>query len=301
METLTLPNILIDTEWLQQHIDHPQLVILDASSHMPGVPRDPFAEWQDTSIPGSRFFDFNHTVCDTHSSLPHMLPSPEVFTDEVQALGINTDSCIIIYDSLGIFSAPRAWWMFTIMGHKQCAVLNGGLPEWIAKQGATTSNQPENNKANTTARGNFIATLNQGMVKNHHQILEAINQDTIAIVDARGAARFNGEAKEPREGLISGHIPNSYNLPFTQLLNNKSDEGNGHTEYKPLAELKTLLGPVLQNKEALYATCGSGVTACVITFAAQLCGFKDIAVYDGSWSEWGQPELELPINTRIEP
>ncbi|MFT5420141.1 MAG: thiosulfate/3-mercaptopyruvate sulfurtransferase [Candidatus Endobugula sp.] len=290
MNSLTLPNSLVSVDWLKHNCSHPQLVILDASSHMPGTPRDAHQEWQEQHIAGAKFFDFNNKICDTHSPLPHMLPSAEIFTHEAQALGINQDSIIVIYDSLGIFSAPRAWWMFSVMGHQQCAVLDGGLPEWLAQGGTTESHTEEKDLTpNTISTGNFSAHLQVDKVKNKAQILAAIANNDITIIDSRSKKRFDGLAEETRKDLISGHIPSSKSLPFTELLTNG--------KMKPTAQLKRLLDEKVTGKTELYSSCGSGVTACIITFAAHLAGFKQLAVYDGSWCEWGQPELDLPIDT----
>jgi thiosulfate/3-mercaptopyruvate sulfurtransferase len=286
MNTLSLSSPLVSVDWLKQHLNHPQLIILDASAHMPGSERNAYQEWQQTHISGARFFDFNNKVCAPDTSLPHMLPSADRFTQEAQELGINQDSIIVIYDSLGIFSAPRAWWMFTAMGHTQCAVLDGGLPEWQSQAGATEPGQDDRGKQN---QGNFVATFQTQWVKNKEDVLEAINNTDIQILDARSQGRFEGSAPEPRAGLISGHIPSSGNLPFPALLTDG--------KFKSKEELTRLLSEKTTTDKQLYATCGSGITACVIAFAAHLIGIKNIAVYDGSWSEWGQPELGLPIDT----
>ncbi len=288
MKPLTLPNSLVSSEWLKEHIKHPQLIVLDASAHMPGTERDAAKEWQQGRIPGALFFDFNHSICDPNSALPHMLPSPEVFTTEVQKLGINQDSIIVVYDSLGIFSAPRAWWMFAAMGHTQCAVLDGGLPAWQEQGGNIEQSLP----CTTIKKGNFIANKRSEYVKSKEQMLAAMNDKSISIIDARSKARFDGTAPEPRAGLSSGHIPHSKNLPFTELL----IDG----KFKDIDTLKQLLRANVSDQQTLYASCGSGITACVIAFAASLCGFAHISVYDGSWAEWGQPELSLPINTTTE-
>ena len=295
MTAPTLTSTLVTTTWLKDNIDHPKLIVLDASSHMPGANRDAFSEWQEKRITGARFFDFNHKICDTTSSLPHMMPTEAVFAQEARALGIHEDSIVIIYDSLGIFSSPRAWWMLTTMGHKHCAILDGGLPQWEKDQGGIDQGLTENKAIDETAseqetaKGTFSAKLNINNIKNSHEILAAIGQETISILDARSPARFNGTAPEPREGLISGHIPSSKNLPFPSLISNG--------KMKPNDELKRTFAALLKPEQTLYASCGSGVTACIIAFAAHLIGIKNIAVYDGSWSEWGQPERQLPINT----
>ncbi len=288
MASLALPSILVSIDWLKEHIDLPQLVVLDASAHMPNANRNAMKEWQQSRIPRAGFFDFNNSICDRSSDLPHMLPSPEIFTAEVQKLGIDQDSIVVIYDSLGIFSAPRAWWMFASMGHTQCAVLNGGLPEWQRQGGAIDQTAP----LTTIEKGNFIANKQGELIKNKEQILAAIDNQSISIIDARSKARFDGIAPEPRAGLSSGHIPHSKNLPFTELL----IDG----KFKDTNTLKQLLEAHISHQQALYASCGSGITACVIAFAARLCKFPHIAVYDGSWAEWGQPKLGLPINTAIE-
>jgi len=292
MSTLTLPSALVDTKWLADNIDHPQLIILDASAHMPGTDRDASQEFKEKHIPHAHFFDFNHQFADSSSDLPHMLPSSEIFTKKAQALGINQDSVIVIYDSAGIFSAPRGWWMFTTMGHTQCAVLNGGLPEWLAHNGMVESciDEPNIKKIKTIKTlGNFTAHLKTEYVKNMDDMTAAIEQKHICILDARSEERFNGTAKEPREGLISGHIPSAKNLPFTLLLK----EG----KYKPLEELQRIINEKIEKDQQLYASCGSGITACVIAFAAHLVAIKNIAVYDGSWCEWGDPKNHLPIDT----
>lgn len=301
MTALILPSPLVDTKWLADNIDYANLVILDASAHMPGVPRNAFAEWQEQCIAGARFFDFNHKIADTTSTLPHMLPSEEIFTQEARQLGINQDSVIVIYDSAGIFSAPRAWWMLTTMGHKYCAVLDGGLPAWLAEGRETKQGKPKLEKIKTKepkkkeetslAYGNFTAHIHIQKVKSAAEINAAINQSNICILDARSKERFDGSAKEPREGLISGHIPSSKNLPFNQLVNNG--------KFIPLSDISLLINDKINPDQQLFTTCGSGITACVLAFAAHLVGIKNIAVYDGSWSEWGDPKYKLPIDTNL--
>jgi thiosulfate/3-mercaptopyruvate sulfurtransferase len=291
MTTLMLPSPLVDTHWLAANIDHPNLIILDASSYMPGVPRNAFNEWQQQSIPGARFFDFNDKFADTASALPHMLPSTAVFTQEARQLGINQDSVIVAYDSAGIFSSPRAWWMLTAMGHKFCAVLDGGLPQWLAEARASEPGKQLSDEASAVALGNFTAKNQPQNVKNATEISAAIQQDNICILDARSKERFDGGAKEPREGLISGHIPSSKSLPFDQLLDNG--------KFKPLSDISVLINNKISHDQQLYATCGSGITACVLAFAAHLVGVTNIAVYDGSWCEWGDPKRQLPIDTNL--
>ncbi len=284
-----MPRSLSDSQVLADNLDQPKLVILDASSYMPGVPRSAFNEWQQQSIPGAHFFDFNEKFADTTSTLPHMLPSTTEFTREARELGVNQDSIIVVYDSTGIFSAPRAWWMWTTMGHKSCAVLDGGLPQWLAE--ARTTEPGEQASRELVAIGNFTATNQPQNVKNVADMNAAIRQEHICILDARSKDRFDGVAKEPREGLISGHIPSSKSLPFDQLL----DKG----KFKPINDIKRLIDNQIQVDQQLYATCGSGITACILAFAAHLVGIKNIAVYDGSWCEWGDPKYQLPIDSNL--
>lgn len=286
MTTLHLPSGLVDTHWLKENLHHPQLIILDASAHMPGVARDAYQEWQTQRIPKARFFDFNNKFADTASDLPHMLPSASVFTTEARALGINQDSVIVIYDSAGIFSAPRAWWMFLAMGHTQCAVLDGGLPEWMAQGGTIETGKIEKDTLN---EGNFIAHFQTEKVKDATAMEAAIDNTAICILDARSKERFDGTAAEPRAGLLSGHIPSSKNLPFNQLLRDG--------KFIPLDEIETLVKSRINEDQQLYASCGSGITACVIAFAAHLIGIKTVAVYDGSWCEWGDPKNNRPVHT----
>jgi thiosulfate/3-mercaptopyruvate sulfurtransferase len=289
MAPLTLPSALVDTQWLANNIGHTHLVILDASAHMPGITRNALDEWREQCIPGARFFDFNHKFADTTSNLPHMLPSEKTFTEEARQLGINQDSVIVVYDSAGIFSAPRAWWMLTTMGHQYCAVLDGGLPEWLA-QGRKTGQGEENTRgAIPVVYGHFTARVHKENIKTAADISAAINRDDICILDSRSEERFNGTAKESREGLASGHIPSSKNLPFNQLINNG--------KFRSLDYIESLLNAKINSGQQLYASCGSGITACIIAFAAHLIGIKNIAVYDGSWCEWGDPKHQHPIDT----
>ena len=289
MTKLILPSLLVDTQWLADNVDHPDLLILDASAFMPGVTRSAFQEWRQRAIPGARFFDINNKFADTTSTLPHMLPTTALFTQEARQLGINQDSVIVVYDSAGIFSSPRAWWMLTTMGHESCAVLDGGLPQWLAEARTTQPGEQLPGASNATTVGNFIAKSNPQNIKSAIEISAAIQQDNICILDARSKERFDGSAEEPRAGLVSGHIPSSKNLPFDKLL----DKG----KFKSIADITLLINEQVRRDQALYATCGSGITACVIAFAARLSGIKNISVYDGSWCEWGDPKHQLPVDT----
>jgi thiosulfate/3-mercaptopyruvate sulfurtransferase len=282
--SLVLPDIVVSAEWLKQHIYHPDLVVLDASSHMLGSPRDGYEEWQKERIAGALFFDINRKICDPESSLPHMLPSAELFAREAQALGIHQNSIVVVYDSLGIFSAPRAWWMFAAMGHTQCAVLDGGLPEWHKQGGDIEHGLPKS----TLLSGDFKAHFKPDYVKNQNDMEAAINAEHIVILDARSSERFNAQVSEPRPELRRGHIPNSKNLPFNDLLDNG--------KLKDRQALQAIFDKYITSSDALYATCGSGVTACIIVFVAQWLGFSAVAVYDGSWCEWGNPDRNLPIS-----
>jgi thiosulfate/3-mercaptopyruvate sulfurtransferase len=282
MTSLQLPSSLVSVAWLQQHLGHDNLVLFDSSWHMPATGRDAFAEYQQERIGGARFFDFDGRICDLQSSLPHMLPDADSFTRELQLLGLKQDSCVVVYDSMGLFSSPRAWWMLRAMGCANVALLDGGLPAWKAQALTTESgiDQP------TYPTGDFSARLAAEQVADAAAVLSALADAEQCVLDARPEPRFSGAADEPRAGLRSGHMPGAKNLPFAQLF----DQGLLKSEI----ELAQLLEPLLDDQSRVICSCGSGVTACILAFALHQTGFDQVAVYDGSWSEWGLPG-ELPV------
>jgi len=283
MNALQLPDSLVSAEWLQRHIEHPQLVVFDGSWHMPAAGRSGLQEWNSERIKNARFFDFDQTVCAPNSDLPHMMPSAEQFTLEVQKLGLNNDSVVVVYDSLGVFSSPRVWWMLKSMGLEQCAVLDGGLPAWkMAGFAISSGKQPVSHDS-----GNFVANQAEGNFCDSQAVLAGIEDSTITILDSRPGARFRGEVEEPRSGLRKGHMPGAINIPFDDLL----DQG----QMKSKTELKQIMSRHVPAGNRTICSCGSGVTACMTAFAAHLLGYDNVSVYDGSWCEWGQPGT-LPID-----
>ena len=275
------PKTLVSTDWLASHIKDPDLRILDASWHMPGAGRDAKAEFDAAHIPGARFFDIDD-ISDNRSALPHMVPPPEKFISRVRALGVGDGHQVVVYDSVGIFSAARVWWLFRLMGKTDIAVLDGGLPKWQAEGRAIEDLPP-------VIRDRHITVSRQNhMVRDVTQVARASKLGDHEIIDARAPARFRGEVPEPREGLRSGHIPGARNVPFTTLLNPdgtlKSDAG-----------LRAAFAGVDLSKPAI-TSCGSGVTAAILSLALERLGKSDHAVYDGSWTEWGSYS-DLAIET----
>jgi len=282
MSELQLPGPLVDVDWLHAHLEHPQLIIFDGSWHMPATQRSALEEWRHEHIKNARFFDFDQSVCAPGTDLPHMMPDADTFTREVQKLGLNKDSVVVVYDSLCMFTAPRVWWMLRAMGFENCALLDGGLPAWH-RAGYEIDSEVE---AKPVATGNFIAAPVERLFCNIDSVKAALGTDEIKIVDARPAPRFNGEVEEPRAGLRRGHMPGASNLPFPDLLENgllKSGE-----------QLSDLIDKHFDADKHTICSCGSGVTACVIAFGAHLTGNDNVSVYDGSWSEWGLPG-DLPV------
>jgi thiosulfate/3-mercaptopyruvate sulfurtransferase len=282
MSTLQLPGSLVSVTWLQQHLEHADLLLFDASWHMPATARDGFAEWQEERVSGARFFDFDGRICDPQSSLPHMLPDADSFTRELRALGLNQESRVVVYDSMGMFSSPRAWWMLAAMGCANLALLDGGLPAWKAAGFALQAGE----EVISYRPGNFRAKLDAEQVVDANQLLSAVDDDSVCVLDARPEPRFRGIAEEPRAGLRRGHMPGAVNLPFAQLF----DQGLMKSD----AELEQILKPLVDGHTRAVCSCGSGVTACILAFALQRIGFEEVAVYDGSWCEWGLPG-ELPV------
>lgn len=268
------PNTLVSTEWLADHLTAPDLRILDASWFLPTVERDARAEYDARHIPGARFFDIDE-IADLRSDLPHMLPPVERFLSRVRAMGVGDGHQIVVYDSLGIFSAPRVWWTFRVYGKTDIAVLDGGLPKWLAEGRAVTDAPP------TIRDRHMIAARQDDMVKDVTEVAAAAKLKTWEIVDARAADRFRGEAPEPRPGLRMGHIPGSKNLPWTDLL-------NGDGTMKDAATLRQLFEAAgVDLAKPVISTCGSGVNAAILDLALTVIGHPRHAVYDGSWAEWG--------------
>jgi thiosulfate/3-mercaptopyruvate sulfurtransferase len=275
---------LVSTEWLAEHASAPDVRIVDASWHMPATGRNPRAEYEAEHIPGAVFFDIDE-IADTDNPLPHMVPSPEKFSSRMRRLGLGDGNRIVIYDSLGLVSAARAWWLIRLFGHQDVAILDGGLPKWKA-EGRPTSDAP----IKPTER-HFTSRINSFMLREKDQVLRNIPTQREQVLDARSAGRFDGSEPEPREGLRGGHMPDAYNLPFTKLLNS---EDNTLLPADQLAAEFEASG--IDVKQPIITSCGSGVTACVLAFSLHLLGHRRVAVYDGSWTEWALDE-DTPVVT----
>ena len=268
------PKTLVSTDWLAEHMKDLDLRILDASTYLPGVDRDGRTEYDTVHISGARFFDIDD-VSDGRSDLPHMVPPIEKFMSRVRAMGVGDGHQIVVYDGSGLFSAARVWWLFRLMGQNNIAVLDGGLPKWIAEGREVEDLAPVIRDRHMTVR------FQNQMVRDVTQVSSASKLGTSQIVDARAAARFRGEEPEPREGLRLGHIPNSRNVPFTDLLN---DDKTMKTPDQTRAIFESA---GVDLKKPIITTCGSGVTAAVLGLALERIGHDMWSLYDGSWTEWG--------------
>jgi thiosulfate/3-mercaptopyruvate sulfurtransferase len=268
------PKTLVSTGWLAGHLGDPDLRILDASWYLPDMGRDPHAEYAAGHIPGARFFDIDE-ISDQRSALPHMAPPPEKFISRMRAMGIGDGHQVVVYDGMGIFSAARVWWLFRLMGKTDVAVLDGGFPKWQA-EGRDVEDMPP------TLRDRHMTVQRQAhMVKDVTQVAAASKLGDWQIVDARSPARFAGAAPEPRHGLRAGHIPNSKNLFFREVLNLDGTMKAG-------AALRAAFeGAGVNLARPVITTCGSGVTAAVLNLGLERLGHHQHALYDGSWSEWG--------------
>lgn len=272
-----MKNTIVSIEWLKDNFLDQDLILLDASQQINQANVIP--EYQGIQIQGARFFDIKNDFSDCTNPLPNTIPDSIEFTKAAQKLGIKASSKIVVYDSLGIYSSPRAWWLFKIMGHENVWVLDGGLPAW-----AKADLPVEKPFTRTYERGNFESIFNPSMVKNTAQILVNITSQEALLIDARSSDRFLGETEEPRAGLHSGHIPGAINVPYTNIIK----DGYFLSKEK--------LSAILPHQEKpLFFSCGSGITACIDYLAYEIINAANSkAVYDGSWTEWGQSD-SLPI------
>jgi thiosulfate/3-mercaptopyruvate sulfurtransferase len=277
------PRTLVSTEWLAAHLDDPDLRVLDASYYLPGVGRDARAEYAAAHIPGARHFDIDE-IADARSELPHMAAPAEKFMSRMRAMGVGDGHQVVVYDCTGIFSAPRVWWNFRLMGKTDVAVLDGGFPKWQA-EGRPVEDMPP------ILRDRHMTVQRQAhLVKDVTQVASASKLGDWQILDARGPGRFKGEEPEIRPGLRSGHIPGSINVHYATLLNPDGTMKEGDALR---AAFETAGADVNQRT---ITTCGSGVTAAILMLALARLGNDNVSLYDGSWSEWGQFD-QLKVET----
>ena len=268
-------NWIVDTAWLAAHLQTPGLIVLDGSWHLPTAKRDPKAEYLAEHIPGAVFFDIDD-LSDEKSSLPHMLPSTIKFSSRMKKMGIGDGMKVVVYDSQGLFSAARVWWTFRAMGHEDVAVLDGGLPKWKGEGRELDDGLPMKR-----FERHFTPLQNMGLIRDLHDIQEIVAKKHVQLVDARPAGRFKGTEPEPRPGIRSGHIPGSRNVPSTSVL-------NADGTMKSREELLAIFTAAdIDPSAPVVTTCGSGVTASILSLALAVIGQTNAAVYDGSWTEWG--------------
>ena len=275
--------LFVSPQWLATRLDHSDIMIFDASWHMPAASRDASAEFLSAHIPGAVFFDID-AIADHETTLPHMLPSARVFEQAMRDFGLDNAMHAVIYDSLGLFSAPRLWWTLKVFGLDKVSILTGGLPAWRAA-GYPLATGP----ATPRPASSFCASMRPALVANASSVSAALACGEPQVIDARASERFKGVAAEPRPGLRSGHMPGAFNLPF-QILIDKD-------RFKSKAEIEAaFLGAGLDLDRAVIASCGSGLTACILSLALAAVGRAPAQVYDGSWAEWGQ-DLERAVVT----
>jgi thiosulfate/3-mercaptopyruvate sulfurtransferase len=266
-------NPLVDTDWLADHLGDPSVKVLDATWRMPSDPADPKADFEAVHIPGARFFPIDE-IADRTTDLPHMAPPAAQFAEQVGALGIGDGDTIVIYDQQGLFSAARAWWTFRLFGAEEVYVLDGGLPKWRAE-----GRPLESGPAPKPVAATFTPQMHPELVRDVEDVRAGLEHKA-QVLDARPAARFRGEAAEPRAGLRSGHMPGALNLPFGELI-----EGGRLKSPEEIQALVEAAGVDLGR--AVTTTCGSGLTAAILALALARLGRWDTPVYDGSWTEWG--------------
>jgi len=278
------PEALVSTEWLAAYLGDRRLRIVDSSFKLPGITPTAREDYDNGHIPGAVFFDIDD-VCEPGTSLPHMIPSPDVFASKIGALGIGDDDRVVVYDSIGLSSAGRAWWMLRMFGHPDVALLDGGLPKWRAE------GRPLDAAVSSPPPRRFTARFDPSLVRDKRALIDNLATRREQVIDARAAGRFDGTTPEVRPSLRSGHIPHSRNVPYELVTDPNTRRLKSADE---LTRLFRDAGVALDRP--VVTSCGSGVTACALSFALHLIGHSSVAVYDGSWSEWGLPG-DTPVET----
>jgi thiosulfate/3-mercaptopyruvate sulfurtransferase len=272
---------LVSTEWLASALGAPDLMVFDATKYLPNEPFDGLTKYREAHIPGARFFDID-VVADPDTSLPHMAPTAGRFARLMGEMGISNATRVIFYDQKGLQSSARGWWLMKLFGHEKAAVLDGGLPKWLAEGRATDSGDTK-----SAAPASYTPDFRADLVKGIGDVKRIIADGGALILDARAKGRFDGTAPEPRPGLPSGHMPGAKSVPFNELL-------NADFTMKDAASLRARFAAAgADGGQPIVTSCGTGVTACILALGLKQAGLGDAAIYDGSWTEWaGRPETQ---------